>query len=80
MEKKEEFKKAIAQMSDEQLVKYLRILRFSLDEDISQFSHLASICKIHKIFSNPGQLTIGGLFFFAQKLIYSDAKVIGNTL
>ena len=45
MEKKEEFKKAIAQMSDEQLIKYLQILKFSLDEDISQFSHLSKYLR-----------------------------------
>ena len=45
MEKKEEFKKAVEWMSDEQLVKYLRILKFSLDEDISQFSHLSKYLR-----------------------------------
>ena len=45
MEKKEEFKKAVERMSDEQLVKYLRILKFSLDEDISQFSHLSKYLR-----------------------------------
>lgn len=45
MEKKEEFKKAIAQMSDEQLIKYLQILKFSLDEDISRFSHLSKYLR-----------------------------------
>ena len=45
MEKKEEFKKAVERMSDEQLVKYLRILKFSLDEDICQFSHLSKYLR-----------------------------------
>lgn len=45
MEKKEEFKNTVERMSDEQLVKYLRILKFSLDEDISQFSHLSKYLR-----------------------------------